>query len=114
VTSILDTARAVRALKYKSPSRRTNSEQRRYRGALLASCVFAAGALVLSSVQTMAGCQSGDLFDNVKTFPLSHRNCSATANTPGAGATSTAIGGFALAQGISSLSLGALSAAQGN
>jgi hypothetical protein len=114
MTSILNTARAVRALKYKSPSRRTKNEQRRYRGALLASCVFAVGALLLSSVQTMAGCQSGDLADNVKTFSLSHRNCSATANTPGAAATSTAIGGFALAEGISSLSLGALSRAQGD
>jgi hypothetical protein len=58
MTSILDTARAVRALKCKSPSRRTKNEQSRYRGALLASCAFTAGVLALSAVPAIAGCNS--------------------------------------------------------
>jgi autotransporter adhesin len=108
MTSIVDTARAVRA----SGSR---TEQRRYRRALLASCAFA-GTLTLFAAPAIAGCQSGNGANGTSTFLLDGPFCQGAAPGSGAtgvgngsqanGASSTAVGEFARAKGARSTSLG--------
>jgi autotransporter adhesin len=118
--SILNTARAVRALKHRSSASRT--EQRRYRRALLASCAFAS-ALALSAAPAIAGCQSGNGANGTTTFLLDGAFCQGAAPGNGAtgvgngsqanGAASTAVGEFARAKGARATSVGYVSGPAG-
>ena len=78
----------------------------RHRVALFASCVFIAGALLLSAAPAMAGCNSGK---DANTYLLSSVICQADAS----GTQSTAVGIAAAATGIAGSAFGNNSAALG-
>jgi trimeric autotransporter adhesin len=86
-----------------SYTRLTNNS---HRIALLASCVFAAGALAFSTGTAVAGCNSGNA---LKTALLSSIDCQADAS----GNNATAVGSLATALGINATAVGVQSYAKG-